>query len=242
VTTVALVDDQGLVRAGFQALLDSEDEIEVVGQAADGQAGLELVRRLRPDIVLMDIRMPVLDGLAATAQITSDPELADTRVIVLTTFELDEYVFGALRAGASGFLLKDVEPVDLLEAVRVVADGEALLAPRLTRRLIEAFVAGGGGPGAPVDEAQRQAAERLRELTPREHEVLTLVGRGLSNNEIAERLVLSPLTAKTHVARLFAKLAARDRAQLVVTAYETGVVVPGSVAQAEAGAGRRRGT
>ena len=140
-TTVVLVDDQGLVRAGFQALLDSEDEIEVVGQAADGQAGLELVHRLRPDIVLMDIRMPVLDGLAATAQITSDPELAGTRVIVLTTFELDEYVFGALRAGASGFLLKDVEPIDLLDAVRVVADGEALLAPRLTRRLIEAFVA-----------------------------------------------------------------------------------------------------
>ena len=141
VTSVALVDDQGLVRAGFQALLDSETEIEVVGQAADGQAGLELVRRLRPDIVLMDIRMPVLDGLAATAQITSDPDLSDTRVIVLTTFELDEYVFGALRAGASGFLLKDVEPADLLEAVRVVAGGEALLAPRLTRRLIEAFVA-----------------------------------------------------------------------------------------------------
>ena len=226
-TTVVLVDDQGLVRAGFRALLDSEDEIEVVGQAADGQAGLELVRRLRPDIVLMDIRMPVLDGLAATAQITSDPELADTRVIVLTTFELDEYVFGALRAGASGFLLKDVEPVDLLNAVTVVAGGEALLAPRLTRRLIEAFVAGGGGPGAPVGEAQRQAAERLRELTAREREVLTLVGRGLSNNEIAERLVLSPLTAKTHVARLFAKLGARDRAQLVVAAYEAGVVVPG---------------
>ena len=233
-TTVVLVDDQGLVRAGFQALLDSEDDIEVVGQAADGQAGLELVRRLRPEIVLMDVRMPVLDGLAATAQITADPDLTGTRVVVLTTFELDEYVFGALRAGASGFLLKDVEPIDLLNAVRVVADGEALLAPRLTRRLIEAFVAGGGGAGLGIDGAptatpERAAlTERLEQLTPREREVLTLVGRGLSNVEIAEQLVLSPLTAKTHVARLFAKLGARDRAQLVVTAYETGVVVPGA--------------
>jgi DNA-binding NarL/FixJ family response regulator len=226
VTTVVLVDDQGLVRAGFRALLDSEEEIEVVGQAADGQEGLELVRRLRPDIVLMDIRMPVLDGLAATAQITSDPELADTRVIVLTTFELDEYVFGALRAGASGFLLKDVEPIDLLDAVRVVAGGEALLAPRLTRRLIEAFIARDAEDAA-ADRAGVDDAE-LAELTPREREVLALVGRGLSNAEIAERLVLSPLTAKTHVARLFAKLAARDRAQLVVTAYETGLVVPGA--------------
>ena len=169
VTTVVLVDDQGLVRAGFRALLDSEDDIEVVGQAADGQAGLELVRRLRPDIVLMDIRMPVLDGLAATARITSDADLADTRVVVLTTFELDEYVFGALRAGASGFLLKDVEPTDLLTAVRVVAGGEALLAPRLTRRLIEAFVAGGGagalGAG-PAGEAQRAAAAAVGRAHP----------------------------------------------------------------------------
>jgi DNA-binding NarL/FixJ family response regulator len=234
VTTVVLVDDQGLVRAGFRALLDSEADIEVVGQAADGQAGLELVRRLRPDIVLMDIRMPVLDGLAATARITSDADLADTRVVVLTTFELDEYVFGALRAGASGFLLKDVEPTDLLTAVRVVAGGEALLAPRLTRRLIEAFVAGGGGAGGggalgavPAGKAQRAAATRLAELTPREREVLTLAGRGLSNAEIADRLVVSPLTAKTHVARLFAKLEARDRAQLVVIAYESGLVVAG---------------
>jgi DNA-binding NarL/FixJ family response regulator len=236
VTTVVLVDDQGLVRAGFHALLDSEDEIEVVGQAPDGQAGLELVRRLRPDVVLMDIRMPVLDGLAATAQITSDPDLADTRVIVLTTFELDEYVFGALRAGASGFLLKDVEPIDLLEAVRIVAGGEALLAPRLTRRLIEAFVAGGGGTaagyGTPTPE-RAALSERLELLTPREREVLTLVGRGLSNAGIAEQLVLSPLTAKTHVARLFAKLEARDRAQLVVIAYESGLVVAGSAGGAE---------
>jgi DNA-binding NarL/FixJ family response regulator len=227
VTTVVLVDDQGLVRAGFHALLDSEDDIEVVGQAADGQAGLELVRRLRPDIVLMDIRMPVLDGLAATAQITSDPDLADTRVIVLTTFEVDEYVFGALRAGASGFLLKDVEPIDLLNGVRIVAGGEALLAPRLTRRLIEAFIARDDDAAAAADRAGVADAE-LAELTPREREVLALVGHGLSNAEIAERLVLSPLTAKTHVARLFAKLGARDRAQLVVTAYETGVVVPGA--------------
>jgi DNA-binding NarL/FixJ family response regulator len=238
VTTVVLVDDQGLVRAGFRALLDSEDEIEVVGQAADGQAGLELIRRLRPDIVLMDIRMPVLDGLAATAQITSDPDLAGTRVVVLTTFELDEYVFGALRAGASGFLLKDVEPVDLLNAVRVVAGGEALLAPRLTRRLIEAFVAGRGGAGvgtgaAPATPERAALTERLEQLTPREREVLTLVGRGLSNSEIAEQLVLSPLTAKTHVARLFAKLEARDRAQLVVIAYESGLVVAGSTGGAE---------
>jgi DNA-binding NarL/FixJ family response regulator len=220
-TSVVLVDDQALVRAGFRALLDSEDDIEVVGEAPDGQEGLELVRRLRPDIVLMDVRMPVLDGLQATAQITSEPALSCTRVVVLTTFELDEYVFGALRAGASGFLLKDVEPTDLLRAVRVVAGGEALLAPRLTRRLIEAFVAGGAGV---------RASDELKQLTPREREVLSLVGRGLSNAEIAERLVVSPLTAKTHVARLFAKLEARDRAQLVVIAYESGLVVAGAAA------------
>jgi DNA-binding NarL/FixJ family response regulator len=208
VITVELVDDQALVRAGFHALLDAEDDIAVVAQAADGEAAVELAQRHRPQIVLMDIRMPRLDGLEATSRITADPRLADTRVVVLTTFELDEYVFGALRAGASGFLLKDVEPADLIAAVRVVAGGEALLAPRLTRRLIEAFVASGGG-GAPW--AAGAAA----------------VGRGRSNAEIAQALVLSPLTAKTHVARLFAKLAARDRAQLVVIAYESGLVVPG---------------
>jgi DNA-binding NarL/FixJ family response regulator len=176
--------------------------------------------RHRPDVVLMDVRMPRTDGLRATARLSADPRLSGTRVIVLTTFELDEYVFGALRAGAAGFLLKDVEPPDLLEAVRVVAAGEALLAPRHTRRVIEAFVRQSGRAGAREDG-------RLDELTSREREVLTLVGQGLSNAEIAERLVLSPLTAKTHVARLFTKLRARDRAQLVVLAYETGLVVPG---------------
>ena len=170
----------------------------------------------------MDVRMPRLDGLEATRRILTDPVLTRTRVIVLTTFELDDYVFGALRAGASGFLLKDIDPPDLLAAVRVVAAGEALLAPRLTRRLIEAFVEQARSAPAPATER-----EELAELTPREREVLTLVGRGLSNTEIADTLILSPLTAKTHVARLFAKLDARDRAQLVVLAYETGLVVPG---------------
>jgi DNA-binding NarL/FixJ family response regulator len=224
VITVALVDDQALVRAGFHALLNAEADIEVVAQAADGETAVALAREHRPQIVLMDIRMPRLDGLEATARITADPLLSDTRVVVLTTFELDEYVFGALRAGASGFLLKDVEPADLVTAVRVVAGGEALLAPRLTRRLIEAFVAGGGAPGPGAEGA---AAAELESLTPREREVLALVGRGHSNAEIARALVLSPLTAKTHVARLFAKLPARDRAQLVVIAYESGLVVPG---------------
>jgi DNA-binding NarL/FixJ family response regulator len=251
VITVELVDDQSLVRAGFHALLDAEDDIEVVAEAADGEHAVAQAREHRPQVVLMDIRMPKVDGLAATAQITGDPELCDTRVVVLTTFELDEYVFGALRAGASGFLLKDVEPADLVAAVRVVAAGEALLAPRLTRRLIEAFVAGGSGgvagraatgTGLAATGTGRAAtgtglaatgaggagaAETLERLTPREREVLALVGRGRSNAEIAERLVVSPLTAKTHVARLFSKLGARDRAQLVVAAYESGLVVPG---------------
>jgi DNA-binding NarL/FixJ family response regulator len=231
VITVALVDDQALVRAGFHALLDAEPDITVVGEAADGETALALAKRHRPEVVLMDIRMPRVDGLQATAQITADPALSGTRVIVLTTFELDEYVFGALRAGASGFLLKDIEPADLVAAVRVVAAGEALLAPRLTRRLIEAFVAGAAaGPGIGPPSAATEAVDRL---TPREREVLALVGRGQSNAEIAERLVLSPLTAKTHVARLFSKLGARDRAQLVVLAYESGVVVPGQDALAD---------
>ncbi len=222
--TVALADDQALVRAGFRALLDAQPDISVVAETADGAAAVAAARDHRPDVVLMDIRMPGLDGLQATSQITADPDLEATRVVVLTTFELDEYVFGALRAGASGFLLKDLEPSDLLAAVRVVAAGEALLAPRLTRRLIEAFVAGRGAAATPGGEA----AERIAALTPREREVLALVGRGASNGEIAQTLVVSPFTAKTHVARLFAKLGARDRAQLVVIAYETGIVVAGS--------------
>jgi DNA-binding NarL/FixJ family response regulator len=221
-TRVVLADDQALVRAGFRALLDAQPDIEVVAEAADGAQAVELTRREHPDIVLMDVRMPHTDGLEATRCITSIPGLSRTRVIVLTTFELDEYVFGALRAGASGFLLKDIDPPDLLKAVRVVADGEALLAPRLTRRLIEAFVAQERAAQPPVTEG-----DQLDELTPREREVLGLVGRGLSNTEIADELILSPLTAKTHVARLFSKLDARDRAQLVVVAYETGLVVPG---------------
>jgi DNA-binding NarL/FixJ family response regulator len=216
VITVALADDQALVRAGFRALLDGEDDMAVVAEAADGEQAVALAREHRPDVVLMDVRMPRTDGLRATARLTADPTLSGTRVIVLTTFELDEYVFGALRAGASGFLLKDMEPAELLDAVRIVAAGDALLAPRHTRRLIEAFVAQGAAPAADDGE--------LAALTAREREVLTLVGQGLSNAEIAERLVLSPLTAKTHVARLFTKLGARDRAQLVVLAYESGLV------------------
>ena len=221
-TRVVVADDQTLVRAGFRALLDAQPDIEVVAEAADGAQAVERTRREQPDIVLMDVRMPLMDGLEATRRITSTDGLQGTRVIVLTTFELDEYVFGALRAGASGFLLKDTDPPDLLKAVRVVAAGEALLAPRLTRRLIEAFVAQERTAQPPVTEG-----DQLDELTPREREVLALVGRGLSNTEIADKLILSPLTAKTHVARLFSKLDARDRAQLVVVAYETGLVVPG---------------
>lgn len=227
---VLLADDQRLVRAGFRALLDSEPDIEVVGEAEDGEQAVVLAVSTRPDVVLMDIRMPRLDGLEATSRIVGDPSLAETRVLVLTTFEVDEYVFGALRAGASGFLLKDVDAVALIEAVRLVAAGEALLAPSVTRRLIEEFVAVSpaaapqpGAEDAPGDGRWR-AAGVLADLTPREREVLALVGRGLTNQEIAEELVLSPLTAKTHVSRLFLKLGARDRAQLVVTAYETGLV------------------
>jgi DNA-binding NarL/FixJ family response regulator len=218
---ILLADDQALVRAGFCALLDAEDDLAVVGTASDGEEAVALARELAPDVVLMDVRMPRLDGLQATARITADPCCAETKVLVLTTFELDEYVFGALRAGASGFLLKDVEPADLLVAVRVIAAGEALLAPRVTRRLIEAFTA------RPEPAVTAADAPGLEELTAREREVLALVGAGLSNHEIAERLVLSPLTAKTHVSRLFTKLAVRDRAQLVVLAYESGLVVPG---------------
>jgi DNA-binding NarL/FixJ family response regulator len=220
-TRVLLADDQALVRAGFRALLSAQPDIEVAGEAANGVEAVELARRRRPEVVLMDVQMPPMDGLEATRRIVSDPGLAGTRVIVLTTFELDEYVFGALRAGASGFLLKDIDPPDLLNAVRIVSRGDALLAPRLTRRLIEAFVKQDQATSAVT------AGDELEDLTPREREVLTLVGRGLSNAEIADELVLSPLTAKTHVARLFSKLGARDRAQLVILAYENGLVVPG---------------
>jgi DNA-binding NarL/FixJ family response regulator len=214
--TVLLVDDQALVRAGFGALLGSAQDIEVCGQAGDGIEALHLARLHRPDVVLMDIRMPNMDGLEATRRIAADPDLTGTRVIVLTTFELDDYVFGALRAGASGFLLKDLEPRDLLAAVRIVAAGDALLAPRVTRRLVEAFA----GTTAPDVVA-------LGDLTPREREVLALVGQGRSNGDIAEALTVSPLTVKTHVSHLLSKLGARDRAQLVVAAYETGLVVAG---------------
>ena len=219
-----LVDDQTLVRAGFRALLGSEPGIEVVGEAVDGAEAVTQAASLVPDVVLMDIRMPRVDGLAATSRITRDPRLASTKVVVLTTFELDEYVFGALRAGASGFLLKDIEPQALIEAVRLVHDGQALLAPQVTRRLIEAFVASGADEPA---EPATGPDSRLEGLTPREREILALVGRGMSNHEIAAHLVLSPLTAKTHVSRLFLKLGVRDRAQLVVAAYETGLVGAG---------------
>lgn len=214
---VLLADDQAMVRAGFSALVDSEPGLEVCGTAGDGEEAVALARSLKPDVVLMDVRMPKLDGIAATAAITADPSLAATRVVVLTTFELDEYVFGAVRAGASGFLLKDLEPTDLLHTIRVVAAGDALLAPRVTRRLIEAF----------AEAPEPRGAAVLDELTVREREILQLVGLGLSNREIADRLVLSPLTVKTHVSRVFMKLGARDRAQLVVAAYENGLVVPG---------------
>ena len=213
---VLLADDQTLVRSGFRSLLERTDGIEIVGEASDGAEALEQARATRPDVVLMDIRMPVMDGIEATRRIVADRRLADVRVIILTTFEHDEYVFQALHAGASGFLLKDVEPDDLREAVRVVAAGEALLAPRVTRRLIAEFVS---QPGR-----GRHSPAELNELTDREREVLTHVAAGLSNEEIAERLVISRATAKTHVSRILLKLAARDRAQLVVIAYESGLV------------------
>jgi DNA-binding NarL/FixJ family response regulator len=213
---VLLVDDQTLVRSGFRALLERSAEIEVIAEAADGAEAVEITQTERPDVVLMDIRMPEVDGLEATRRITVDERLANVRVIMLTTFELDEYVFEALHAGASGFLLKDVEPEALREAVRVVAQGEALLAPSVTKRLIREFVA---QPGR-----HRPPPERLEELTEREREVMGLVAAGLSNHEIAERLVISPATAKTHVSRAMMKLRAHDRAQLVVLAYESGLV------------------
>ena len=218
---VALVDDQALLRAGFRALLDAQADIEVVGEAGDGEQALAITRELEPDIVLMDIRMPGLDGLGATRAITSDPDLGDVRILVLTTFDLDEYVFEALRAGASGFLIKDTEASELLAGIRAVARGEALLSPKVTKRLISEF--------ANRAKAPLPGSASLEELTDREREVLALVGEGLSNDEIAERLVISPFTAKAHVSRTMTKLGARDRAQLVVHAYEAGVVQPGWV-------------
>jgi DNA-binding NarL/FixJ family response regulator len=215
---VVLADDQALVRAGFRVLLDTEDGFEVVGEAADGAEAVALARSVRPDVVVMDIRMPGMDGLAATRMITADAALADVRVLVLTTFDVDEYVFEALRSGASGFLLKDTEPVELLRALHVVAEGEALLAPTVTRRLISEFVA--------RPEHRRPAPDALDELTDREREVLALVAGGMSNDEIAAHLVISPATARTHVSRIITKLHARDRAQLVVLAYESGLVTP----------------
>jgi DNA-binding NarL/FixJ family response regulator len=215
VLRVALVDDQALMRAGFRALLDAEEGIEVVGEAADGEQGVALVRAQVPDVVLVDVQMPVMSGIEATRRIASDPALAAVRVVILTNYGLDEYVFEALRAGASGFLLKDTEPADLLQAIDVVARGEALLSPSVTRTLIGEFVA------RPPD---RTTAPGLDSLTRREREVTALAARGLSNEEIAAHMVISPLTAKTHISRAMTKLGARDRAQLVVFAYESGLV------------------
>ena len=214
---VLLADDQALVRAGFHALLDAEEGIEIVGEAGDGAAAVRLAKSTRPDLILMDIRMPHVDGLEATRQIAADADLADCRVVILTTFDLDEYVFEALRVGASGFLLKDTEPADLIRGVRAVAAGDALLSPRVTRRLIAEFAGRAKTPVAP---------RQLDQLTEREREVMALVGAGLSNEEIATQLFVSPATAKTHVSRAMVKLGARDRAQLVVFAYEAGLVRP----------------
>jgi DNA-binding NarL/FixJ family response regulator len=215
---VVLADDQALVRAGFRVLLETEDGFDVVGEAADGTEAVEVARATVPDVVVMDIRMPGVDGLVATRDITGDPALETVKVLVLTTFDLDEYVFEALRCGAAGFLLKDTEPVELLRALRVVAAGEALLAPTVTKRLISEFVA--------RPEHRRPAPDTLHELTEREREVLALVAGGMSNDEIAAHLVISPATARTHVSRIITKLHARDRAQLVVLAYESGLVTP----------------
>jgi DNA-binding NarL/FixJ family response regulator len=219
---VLLADDQELVRAGFRVLLDVEDDITVVGEADDGAKAVELARATRPDVVLMDIRMPVLDGIKATREISAIRGLEHSRVLILTTYDTDAYVFEALQAGASGFLLKDSGPAELLHAIHVVADGEALLAPRITRRLIAQFAA--------THTARQHAEDRLRVLTGREREVVTLVGQGLSNDEIAAALTISPATGRTHVSRAMAKLGARDRAQLVVAAYQTGLVSPATPA------------
>ncbi|MGK5684331.1 response regulator transcription factor [Actinoplanes sp. URMC 104] len=219
--SVLLADDQLLVRAGFRALLNAEEDIEVVAEAADGLEAVAKARQTAPDVVLMDIRMPGVDGLEATRRIAADPALSGTRVVILTTFELDEYVFEALRTGASGFLVKDTEPVELIRGVRAVAAGDGLLSPSVTRRVIGEFAGGSHGRAPATPPAA------LDQLTDREREVLVLVAEGLSNDEIAARLVISPATAKTHVSRTMIKLGARDRAQLVVFAYEAGLIRPG---------------
>jgi DNA-binding NarL/FixJ family response regulator len=218
---VLLADDQALVRAGFRVLLESAPDVQVAGEAANGEEAVALAAQVRPDVVLMDIRMPVLDGLEATRRIVANHGLEGTRVLILTTFEVDEYVFEALRVGASGFVVKDIEPADLLQAVRVVARGEALLSPTVTRRLIAEFA------GRP--ERRRTSPAALGQLTDREREVMALVAAGRTNDEIAEQLFLSPATVKTHVSRTMSKLDSRDRAQLVVLAYETGLVAPGQL-------------
>ncbi|MGH9118131.1 MAG: response regulator [Acidimicrobiales bacterium] len=215
---VLLADDQVLVRAGLRALLDAEDGIEVVGEAGDGAEAARRALELRPDVVLMDVRMPGVDGLEGTRAITADARLGEVRIVILTTFDLDEYVFEALRSGASGFLVKDTEPADLVRAVRAAASGDALLSPRATRRLVEEYATRSKPAGV---------APGLDRLTDREREVMALVADGLSNDEIAERLFISGATAKTHVSRTMAKLNARDRAQLVMFAYESGLVRPG---------------
>lgn len=214
--SVLIVDDQELVRVGLRTLVESEDDLAFAGEAGDGLAAVAAVREHRPDVVLMDIRMPGVDGLEATRRIGADPDLMGTRIIVLTTFELDEYVFDALRWGASGFLLKDTKPVDLVRAIRLVADGAALLSPSVTRRVIGEFASQPGRRLKPHAE--------LGSLTPREREIVSLVAEGLNNDEIADRLVVSPATARTHVSRAMIKLGARDRAQLVVFAYQSGLV------------------
>ena len=214
--SVALADDQALVRMGLRVLVQSEDDLELAGEAENGREAVALVRRTLPDVVLMDIRMPVLDGIGALREITADPALAGVRVIMLTTFELDEYVFEALQAGAAGFLIKDTEPADMLRAIRLVAAGESLLSPSVTRRVIATF---SSRPGL-----AHRPHPHLKELTEREREVLGLIGEGLSNKEIAARLVVSPATARTHVSRAMIKLGARDRAQMVVFAYQSGLV------------------
>lgn len=225
---VLVVDDQDLVRSGFKMILNTYDGIEIVGEAKNGEQAVAEAQRLRPDVVLMDIRMPEMSGIEATRAITGNPLLAKTRVLVLTTFDIDEYVFDALAAGASGFLLKDADPDDIAAAIRVVADGDALIQPSVMRRLVETFVAArprGGWGSADAADARRAA---LAALTDREREILMLVARGLSNDEIAEELFISPATVKTHLARIMAKTDAHDRAQLVVFAYETGLVRPAS--------------